>query len=108
MSRIGLPIQIPAGVTITVSDDNTVVVKGPKGELSEKISKDMILTQEGNVMSVKRPSDAKRHRALHGLSRTLINNMVLGVTQGFTKNLDIVGTGYRAQKQGNKIIINVG
>ena len=95
-------------MTITVSDDNTVTVKGPKGQLSEKISKDMILSQEGGVMSVKRPSDAKRHRALHGLSRTLINNMVVGVTTGFTKNLDIVGTGYRAQKQGNKLVINVG
>ncbi len=109
MSRIGkLPIQIPAGVTITVSDDNTVTVKGPKGQLAEKISNDMILSMENGVMSVKRPSDAKRHRALHGLSRTLINNMVQGVTTGFTKNLDIVGTGYRAQKQGNKLVINVG
>ena len=109
MSRIGkLPITIPAGVTITVSDDNTVTVKGPKGQLSESISKDMILTQEGAVMTVKRPSDAKRHRSLHGLSRTLINNMVVGVTTGFTKNLDIVGTGYRAQKSGNKLVLNVG
>lgn len=109
MSRIGkLPITIPAGVTITVSDDNTVTVKGPKGQLSENISRDMILSQEGNIMSVKRPSDAKRHRALHGLSRTLINNMVVGVTTGFSKNLDIVGTGYRAQKQGNKLVLNVG
>lgn len=109
MSRIGkLPINIPGGVTITVGDDNTVNVKGPKGELSEKISLEMQLSMENGVMSVKRPSDQKQHRALHGLSRTLINNMVVGVTEGYQKNLDIVGVGYRAQMQGAKLVLNVG
>lgn len=109
MSRIGkLPINIPGGVTITVGDDNTVNVKGPKGELSEKISPEMQLSMENGVMSVKRPSDQKQHRALHGLSRTLINNMVVGVTEGYQKNLDIVGVGYRAQMQGAKLVLNVG
>lgn len=109
MSRIGkLPIQVPGGVTITVGDDNTVTVKGPKGQLSEKISGEMKLEQEDGVLHVTRPSDQKRHRALHGLSRTLINNMVVGVTNGFTKELEIVGVGYRAQKQGNKLVLNVG
>ncbi|MEL7609592.1 MAG: 50S ribosomal protein L6 [Bacillota bacterium] len=109
MSRIGkLPISVPVGVTITVGDDHTVTVKGPKGQLSEKISSRMILEQDGAVFTVKRPSDAKEDRALHGLSRTLINNMVTGVTDGFTKNLEIVGVGYRAQKQGDKLVLNVG
>lgn len=109
MSRIGkLPVTILDGVTITVGGDNTVTVKGPKGQLSEKISKEMIIEQESGVLTVKRPSDEKRHRALHGLSRTLINNMVVGVTKGYSKNLDIVGVGYRAQKQGNKLVLNVG
>ena len=109
MSRIGkLPVTILDGVTITVGGDNTVTVKGPKGQLSEKISKDMIIEQENGVLTVKRPTDEKRHRALHGLSRTLINNMVVGVTKGYTKNLEIVGVGYRAQKQGNKLVLNVG
>lgn len=109
MSRIGkLPVTILDGVTITVGGDNTVTVKGPKGQLSEKISHDMIIEQENGVLTVKRPTDEKRHRALHGLSRTLINNMVVGVTKGYTKNLEIVGVGYRAQKQGNKLVLNVG
>ena len=109
MSRIGkLPVTILDGVTITVGGDNTVTVKGPKGQLSEQISKEMIIEQESGVLTVKRPTDDKRHRALHGLSRTLINNMVVGVTKGYTKNLDIVGVGYRAQKQGNKLVLNVG
>ena len=109
MSRIGkLPVSILSGVTITVGDDNTVTVKGPKGELTEKISHEMILEQDNGVLTVKRPSDNKNHRALHGLSRTLINNMVVGVTSGFSKKLEIVGVGYRAQKQGNKLVLNVG
>jgi large subunit ribosomal protein L6 len=109
MSRIGkLPVTIANGVTITVGEDNTVTVKGPKGQLSEHISKEMLIEQENGVLQVKRPSDDKRHRSLHGLSRTLINNMVVGVTKGFSKNLDIVGVGYRAQKQGNKLVLNVG
>ncbi len=109
MSRIGkLPINIPGGVTITVGDDNTVVVKGPKGELSEKISPKMELSMEDGVLTVKRPNDLKENRALHGLSRTLINNMVVGVTAGYSKTLEIVGVGYRAQKQGNKLVLNLG
>ncbi|MDO5111873.1 MAG: 50S ribosomal protein L6 [Clostridia bacterium] len=109
MSRIGkLPISIPSGVTITVGDDNAVTVKGPKGELSEKLSPEMELTMEDGVLTVKRPSDDKRHRALHGLTRTLINNMVVGVTDGFQKKLEIVGVGYRAQMQGTTLVVNVG
>ena len=109
MSRIGkLPINIPGGVTITVGDDNTVNVKGPKGQLSEKISPDMEISREEGVLLVKRPSDDKEHKALHGLSRSLIHNMVVGVTSGYQKNLDIVGVGYRAQMQGTKLVLNVG
>ena len=109
MSRIGkLPITVPAGVTITVNDDCTVVVKGPKGELSEKISPAMGLKQEDGVLTIERPSDSKEHKALHGLTRSLVNNMVVGVTNGFEKVLDIVGVGYRAQKQGNTLVLNVG
>ena len=109
MSRIGkLPINIPGGETITVGDDNTVNVKGPKGQLSEKISPDMEISMEEGVLLVKRPSDDKEHKALHGLSRSLIHNMVVGVTSGYQKNLDIVGVGYRAQMQGTKLVLNVG
>ena len=109
MSRIGkLPINIPGGVTITVGDDNTVNVKGPKGQLSEKISPDMEISMEEGVLLVKRPSDDKEHKALHGLSRSLIHNMVVGVTSGYQKNLDIVGVGYRGQMQGTKLVLNVG
>ena len=109
MSRIGkLPIPVPGGVTITVGDDNTVTVKGPKGQLSEKISQDISVEVADGVISVKRPSDNKQHRALHGLSRSLINNMVVGVTNGYEKHLEIVGVGYRAQMQGKKLVLNVG
>ena len=109
MSRIGkLPVSIPAGVTITVAADNTVTVKGPKGELSQKISPKMIIEQDAGVLHVKRPDDEKESRALHGLSRTLINNMVVGVTAGFSKNLDIVGVGYRVQKNGANLTLNMG
>ncbi len=109
MSRIGkLPVSIPAGVTITVEDGNVVTVKGPKGTLSEKISSEMKVEQDAGVLTVKRPSDDKRHRALHGLSRTLINNMVTGTTTGFEKKLEIVGVGYKAQMQGTGLVINVG
>lgn len=109
MSRIGkLPVEIPAGVTITVADGNTVTVKGPKGELKEQLSPEMIIKQEDGSLTVSRPSDNKNHRALHGLSRTLINNMVVGVTQGYAKTLDIVGVGYRAQLQGKNLVLNVG
>ena len=109
MSRIGkLPITIPAGVTITVSDDNTVTVKGPKGELTQKINPRIKLSNEDGTFKVERPSDEKEDRSLHGLSRTLINNMVVGTTKGFEKKLEINGTGYRAQKNGNKLVLNVG
>lgn len=109
MSRIGkLPVSVPAGVTITVKDGNVVTVKGPKGELTQQLSKEMIIEQEDGKLTVKRPSDSKQHRALHGLTRTLINNMVVGTTTGFTKNLEIVGVGYRAQMQGSKLVLNLG
>ena len=109
MSRIGkLPVSIPAGVTITVDEANVVTVKGPKGTLTQQLSKEMIIEQDAGVLTVKRPSDDKNHRALHGLTRTLINNMVVGTTTGFTKNLEIVGVGYRAQVTGNKLVLNVG
>ena len=109
MSRIGkLPVSIPAGVTITVGDGNVVTVKGPKGTLSEKISSEMVLEQDAGVLTVKRPSDDKRHRALHGLTRTLINNMVVGTTAGYEKKLEIVGVGYKVQTEGTGLVINVG
>ena len=109
MSRIGkLPVSIPGGVTITVGEDNLVTVKGPKGTLSEKISPEIKIDQDDGILHVTRPSDDKRHRALHGLSRTLINNMVVGTTAGYEKHLEIVGVGYRAQMQGTKLVLNVG
>ena len=109
MSRIGeLPVSIPAGVTITVDEANVVTVKGPKGELSQQMPRDMKIEQENGVLTVKRPSDDKEHRALHGLTRSLIHNMVVGTTEGFKKNLEIVGVGYRAQMQGEKLVLNLG
>jgi large subunit ribosomal protein L6 len=109
MSRIGrAPIEIPAGVTVKVDETNLVHVKGPKGELSRKINQDLKINIEGNILTVTRPSDDKTHRSLHGLSRTLINNMVVGVTTGFTKNLEIVGVGYRAAKQGKNLQLALG
>jgi len=110
MSRIGrLPIAVPAGVTVTIAADNTVTVKGPKGELSEKINKDITVKQEGAEIIVSRPSDAKNHRAMHGLYRSLINNMVVGVTKGYEKSLELVGVGYRAQAESaKKLVINIG
>lgn len=109
MSRIGkLPITIPAGVTVTVAADNTVTVKGPKGELSQWVNRDITVAQEGNILTLIRPTDAKPHKAMHGLYRTLVNNMVVGVTDGFSKTLELVGTGYRAQVEGNKLTLSVG
>lgn len=109
MSRIGkLPITIPAGVTVMVADDNTVTVKGPKGELSQWVNRDITVEQEGNVLTLIRPSDAKPHKAMHGLYRSLVNNMVVGVTDGYSKTLELVGTGYRAQVDGKKLTLNVG
>lgn len=109
MSRIGrAPITIPAGVTVKVDDSNLVQVKGPKGELSRRISQDMKIYIEGNILTVLRPSDDKTHRSLQGLSRTLIHNMVVGVTDGFTKNLELFGVGYRAAKQGKNLNLALG
>lgn len=109
MSRIGrMPITIPNGVTVTVGTNNEVTVKGPKGTLSDTLHKDMIIKVEGDQIIVERPSEAKEHRALHGLTRSLLNNMVVGVTQGFTKTLEINGVGYRCAKQGKKVTLNLG
>ena len=109
MSRIGkLPVSVPAGVTITVADENVVTVKGPKGELSQKITEKLTIKQEDGTLTIERPSDDKEYRALHGLSRTLINNMVVGVTEGYSKSLDVVGVGYRVQLQGKKLVLSVG
>lgn len=109
MSRVGrLPIAIPAGVTVTVTPDNVVTVKGPMGELVEAMHKDINIAVENNEVVVTRHSDIKEHRALHGLTRALINNMVEGVTKGFQKTLILNGVGYRAQKQGKKLVMNLG
>ena len=109
MSRVGrLPIAIPAGVTVTVSADNVVTVKGPKGELAKAMNKDIKIAVEDNQVVVTRPSDVKEHRALHGLTRALINNMVTGVEKGYKKTLELVGVGYRAQLQGKKLVMNLG
>ena len=108
MSRVGkAPINIPAGVKITV-DKNEVSVKGPKGELTRTFHPEMAIVLEGNIVKVTRPSDDRIHRSLHGLSRTLLANMVEGVTKGFEKGLEITGVGYRAEKAGNNLMIRVG
>jgi large subunit ribosomal protein L6 len=109
MSRIGkLPIPVPAGVTVTVDDENNVVVKGPKGTLSQKVHRDFKLTQDNGVLTLERPSDSKPHKSMHGLYRSLVNNLVVGVTTGFEKTLEIVGTGYRAQAENKKLTVNAG
>jgi len=109
MSRIGrTPIAIPAGVDIKITEDNIVTVKGPKGTLEQPINPEIKIGVEGTTINLTRPTDAPRHRSLHGLSRTLLNNMVVGVTDGFTKELDINGVGYRATKEGKKLIMNLG
>ena len=108
MSRIGkAPVTIPAGVEIKV-EGNLVSVKGPKGQLSREVSKDMTIVIENGALRVSRPSDERNHKALHGLTRSLINNMVEGVTKGYSRNLEMVGTGYRAAKAGNKLTLQVG
>ena len=108
MSRIGKkPIPVPAGVEVTI-EGSTVRVKGPKGELVREIHQDISVTREGDVLLVTRPSDQAEHRALHGLTRTLVANMVEGVTKGFAKTLEISGVGYRAQKQGRKLLMQLG
>ena len=109
MSRIGLkPITIPSGVDIKINDNNLVEVKGPKGQLKEQLSPEMIITIEDGVLTVARPSENKKHRSLHGLTRTLIENMIIGVTEGYSKTLEIEGTGYRAAKQGKKLVLTLG
>jgi len=109
MSRIGVkPITVPAGVEVTIADDNTVTVKGPKGTLTKQLDGALTIKQEGNVITVERPTNNKQHRSLHGLTRTLIDNMVVGVNAGFEKKLELVGVGYRVQKQGNKLVMNLG
>lgn len=108
MSRIGKkPIEIPAGVTVTIAGSD-VTVKGPKGELTRTFNSDITIALEDNILTVTRPSDAKNHRALHGTTRALISNMVEGVSAGFEKSLELIGVGYRAQKQGTKLVLNVG
>ena len=109
MSRIGKkPVVIPAGVTVNVAEGNVVTVKGPKGELTNTFNADMIINVEGNVLTVSRPTDEANHRALHGLTRTLIANMVEGVEKGFAKELEINGVGYRADKKGKQLVMRLG
>jgi large subunit ribosomal protein L6 len=109
MSRIGIkPITVPAGVDVTIADGNVVTVKGPKGTLTKSFNKDMIIKLENGVITVERPSEDKKHKSLHGLTRTLISNMVTGVTEGYSKTLEIVGVGYRAQKQGKNVNLTLG
>ena len=109
MSRIGKkPVIIPANVTVNVAEGNIVTVKGPKGELTNTFNADMIINVEGNVLTVSRPTDEANHRALHGLTRTLIANMVEGVDKGFAKELEVNGVGYRADKKGNQLVMRLG
>ena len=109
MSRIGkMPIAVPAGVTVDIAENNKVTVKGPKGELSRALAPEMEIKMDGDVITVTRPNDLKRNRALHGLTRTLINNMIIGVTEGYKKTLEVNGVGYRASKQGKKLVLNLG
>ena len=109
MSRIGrMPITVPAGVTVNVAENNVVTVKGPKGELTRALSNEMTIKQEGTMITVTRPSDEKNHRSLHGLTRTLLNNMIVGVTDGFKKELEVNGVGYRVAKEGTNLVMNLG
>ena len=109
MSRVGKkPIEVPAEVTVTVSAENTVVVKGPKGELTKSFNQDIKIEQEGTVITLVRPSDSKEHRTIHGTTRALLANMITGVSQGFERGLELIGVGYRAQLQGTKLVLNVG
>lgn len=109
MSRIGkAPISVPAGVTIDVTKGNFVTVKGPKGELTQQVDSDLSMAQEDGQLTVSRPSDSKRHRSVHGLYRTLINNMIIGVTDGYNLDLEVVGVGFRAENKGNLLIMTLG
>ena len=109
MSRIGrAPITLPAGVEVNVDGNNVVTVKGPKGSLTQQVNANMTIALDGGVLTVSRPNDSKENRALHGLTRTLINNMVVGVTEGYKKELDVNGVGYRVAKEGSKLVMNLG
>ena len=109
MSRIGrMPITVPAGVTVEIGAGNAVTVKGPKGELHQTLRPEMEIHQEGNVLTVKRPSEDKLHRSLHGLTRSLLHNMVVGVTEGYKKELEVNGVGYRVAKEGKNLVMNLG
>ena len=109
MSRIGrAPIAIPAGVEIKVEDNNVVTVKGPKGTLTRQFNANMAIAMDNGVLTVSRPNDAKENRALHGLTRTLISNMVVGVTEGYKKELDVNGVGYRVEKKGTQLVMRLG
>lgn len=109
MSRIGkMPIAVPAGVTVDIAENNKVTVKGPKGTLERVLPAEMDIKMEGNEVIVSRPNDLKKMKSLHGLTRTLIHNMVVGVTDGYEKKLEVNGVGYRAQKQGNKLVLALG
>ena len=109
MSRIGkMPITVPAGVDVKISDANEITVKGKNGTLTRTLHPDMIVKLDNGVITVERPSEDKMHKSLHGLTRTLVNNMVIGVTDGFSKELEINGVGYRAQLQGKKLVLSLG
>ncbi|MBV1816810.1 50S ribosomal protein L6 [Anaerosalibacter bizertensis] len=109
MSRIGLkPITIPNGVEVKVDDKNFVEVKGPKGKIDQQLSPEMAIKIEDNIITISRPTESKKHKSLHGLTRTLMANMIDGVVEEFSKTLEIQGTGYRAQKQGKKLVLNLG
>lgn len=109
MSRIGrMPITVPAGVTVNVAEGNVVTVKGPKGELTQSLRPEMIIKQEGTTITVERPSDDKLHRSVHGLTRTLLHNMVIGVTEGYKKELEVNGVGYRVEKKGTQLVMKLG
>ncbi|MCR4605770.1 MAG: 50S ribosomal protein L6 [Eubacterium sp.] len=109
MSRIGrMPIAVPAGVTVDIAENNQVTVKGPKGELSRKLASEMKIEKDGEEIKVTRPNDLKKMKSLHGLTRTLIYNMIVGVTEGYEKKLEVNGVGYRAAKQGKKLTLNLG
>lgn len=109
MSRIGLkPVTVPAGVEVKVDEKNIVTVKGPKGQLTQAIDPSMKIEINDGILTVTRPTENKKHKSLHGLSRTLINNMIIGVTEGYEKKMEILGVGYRAAKQGKKLVLNLG
>ena len=109
MSRIGkMPISVPASVTVDIVSGNTVTIKGPKGELSQRFNRDMTISRENGAIVVTRPTDQRHHRALHGLTRSLLNNMVVGVTEGFQRVLEIHGVGYRAQQEGQNLVLQIG